>query len=397
MEQANSYVLATLVGITSVFGLGVTMALLGSVKIRFTENAGIDDAQMGKLFSVFNFSNLIFVLVAGVLCDTLGFKAVAIAGYILGAVAVFMFGRAKSFGSAAVACLVLGIGGMFMNSVGNTLIVNPVILYEDAARSGNLGNVFFGVGAFIIPLLTAWLFSKTSFSNTLLVVAIIILCPIIFALFGTFPEAPAGFSMAAAASLIGQKQIIIGALALMCYIALEVSMGGWITTYVNSFGADEAKSSKILSTFWISLMIGRLVTALFIGGKLINLDASGAWFIMGLAIAATIFIYYMVIASSLGAATVAIILTGLAFAPCFPTIVGVTLSRTEPALCGSGFGIIFAIGLIGGIFVPAWMGAISKGKDIKSSMKVASGTAAVLVVIALIMALSLGAPLSAGG
>nr|HPO10623.1 hypothetical protein [bacterium] len=75
--------------------------------------------------------------------------------------------------------------------------------------------------------------------------------------------------------------------------------------------------------------------------------------------------------------------------------IGVTLSRTEEALRGSGFGLIFAVGLIGGIFVPAWMGAISKGTGIKGSMKVASGTAIVLVVIALIMGLTLGAPLSA--
>ena len=85
----------------------------------------------------------------------------------------------------------------------------------------------------------------------------------------------------------------------------------------------------------------------------------------------------------------ACILTGLAFAPIFPTIVGLTLSRTDPALTGSGFGLIFAVGLIGAIFVPAWMGAISKGKDIKTSMKVASGTAVVLVAIAFIMCLVL--------
>jgi len=387
------YKLATLVTITSVFGLGVVMALLGSVKIRLVEKLKIDDAQMGKMFSVFNFSNLIFVLVAGILCDALGFKAVAIAGYIIGALAVFMFGAAKNYSSALWACFLLGVGGMFMNTVGNTLIVNPKILFEDAARSGNLGNVFFGLGAFIVPLLTAWLFKKTSFSNALNIVALIIFVPVIFA-FGAFPEAPEGFSIGAAVALIGQKQIILGALALMCYIALESSMGGWITTYANSLGANEAKSSQVLSSFWISLMISRLVTALFIGGVLINLDVNGAWFVLCLAIVAAAAIYLMVTAKTLSTGITAIILTGLAFGPCFPTIVGVTLSRTEEALRGSGFGLIFAVGLIGGIFVPAWMGAISKGKDIRSSMKVASGTAAVLVVIAFIMGLTLGAPLS---
>jgi len=78
MDQ--TLVLATIVAITSVFGLGMTMALLGSVKIRLVQHLGINDAQFGRLFSVYMFSNLIFVLVAGILSDTLGFKTVAIAG-----------------------------------------------------------------------------------------------------------------------------------------------------------------------------------------------------------------------------------------------------------------------------------------------------------------------------
>ena len=65
------------------------------------------------------------------------------------------------------------------------------------------------------------------------------------------------------------------------------------------------------------------------------------------------------------------------------------------AVAGTGFSIIFAIGLLGAIFVPAWMGAISsgEGKTIKDSMIVAAGTAAVLFVLCIIMGFVLPAPL----
>ncbi len=386
-------VLATIVALASVFGLGICLALLGSVKIRLTERLGIDDAQMGKLFSVFNFSNLVFVLVAGVLCDRLGFPVLSGVGFILAGLAIFLFGRATTYGAAVLGCLLLGIGGMFINTVGNALFVNPQILFEDAGRSSNLGNVFFGIGAFVTPLLTAWLFKKTSYQNALAVLAVILFIPIIFVIFGTFPPAMPGFSFADATALVGQIQIILGALGLMCYIALEVSMGGWITTYVTSLGAEETRASRILSGYWIALMAGRLITALFIADRLITLDVNGPWFVLALAVVASIVIYYMSTVGSLGAGATLSVVTGLVFAPIFPTIVGVTLSRTTEALRGSGFGVIFAVGLIGAIFLPAWMGAISKGKDIKSSMKVASATAAVLVVLALIMGLALGPPI----
>ncbi|MBD3265205.1 MFS transporter, partial [bacterium] len=378
---------ASLVAMFSVFGLGVCMSILGSVKIRLTEQLSIDDAQMGKMFSVFNISNFIFVILAGILCDVLGFKFVAIFGFIAGFIAIFMFAQAKNYGMALFGCFLLGIGGMFMNSVGNTLLANPEILFESATKSNNMGNVFFGVGAFFVPMLTAWLFQKTSYANAVSVIAVIVLIPVILAFIAAFPSAEGvGFSFAAAVQLISQPQIFMCAIALLCYIALEVSMGGWISTYMaKGVGADDTKANLVLSYFWISLMIGRLITALVIGGVLINLDLHGAWFVTGLAVFAAIMLFILTKINTIGAATTCIVLIGLAFAPMFPTIAGLMFTRTDPSLGGSGFGIIFAVGLIGAIFVPAWIGSISKGKDIKSSMIVLAGTAAILVVIGIIM------------
>lgn len=387
--------LASLVAITSVFGLGVSMALLGSVKIRLCEALGIDDGQFGKLFSAYMFSNVVFVLVAGLFSDTLGYKTVAIIGYVMGAAAILIFGQSKNYTMAMAACLLLGIGSMFMNTAGNVLLGNSAILFEDPGQSNNMGNVFFGVGAFFIPMIIAFLSKKMSLSGTTTIISIIVFIPLIFALTATFPAAPEGFSFATAASLITQSQVILCALCLMCYIALEVSMGGWITTYMTNVGADEAKAQQVLSIFWISIMAGRLLTALVIGEYFIKLGVDGAWFICGLAVVASIILFYLTKVSDVGVATIALIITGLAFAPIFPTTIGLLFARTEEAFHGTGFSLIFAIGLVGAIFVPAWMGAISKGKDIKASMAVAAGTAAILIVIALIMGFALPAPLAA--
>ena len=377
---------ATMVAMSSVFGLGLTMFLLGSVKIRLTERLGINDAQMGKLFSAYNFSNLVFVIVAGIVCDIFGYQTIAVAGFIAGAIAVFLFGQAKNYGIAVICCLLLGVGSMFMNTAGNTLLGNPAILYADAGRSANMGNVFFGVGAFCAPFLTAFFFKKLSFGGTLTILAVILLIPLVFALGGTFPDAGGNFSASAAAGLITNPTIILCALALMCYIALEVSMAGWITTYMTNVGASEAKASGVLSFFSVAIMVGRLFTALVIGGYL-NLAANGQWLLAGAAIIAAVVLFMLKNANSQGMATILFILIGILFAPCFPTIAGLMFSRIEPALCGTGFSIIFAIGLVGGIFVPAWMGSIAsgEGKTIKDAMTVAAVTAVILAIMAVIM------------
>ncbi len=180
----------------------------------------------------------------------------------------------------------------------------------------------------------------------------------------------------------------------MCYIALEVSMAGWITTYMAHVGASETKASSVLSFFSIAIMVGRLATALVIGGYLINLDLDGHWFVCGLAVVSAVILYALVTANSEGIATIFFILIGLLFAPMFPTIAGLALSRTPEAVHGTAFSLIFAVGLIGAIFLPAWMGAISsgEGKTIKNSMAVAGGTAVVLVIISVIMGFTLPTP-----
>ncbi len=391
MEQ--SMLFATMVAMSSVFGLGLTMFLLGSVKIRLTERLGINDAQMGKLFSAYNFSNLVFVIVAGITCDMFGYQTIAVAGFVAGAIAVFLFGQASNYKLAVICCLLLGAGSMFMNTAGNTLLADPAILYADAGRSGNMGNVFFGVGAFCAPFLTAFFFKKLSYGGTMTVLAIILLIPLIFALGGDFPKSGGNFSASEAAALITNPTIILCALALMCYIALEVSMAGWITTYMTSVGASEAKASGVLSFFSVAIMVGRLFTALVIGGYL-NLAANGQWLLAGAALIAAVVLFMLKNANSQGMATILFILIGLLFAPCFPTIAGLMFSRVSQG--GTGFSIIFSVGLLGAIFVPAWMGSIAsgEGKTIKDAMVVAAVTAIILCVMAVIMGLVLPAPLA---
>ena len=104
-----------------------------------------------------------------------------------------------------------------------------------------------------------------------------------------------------------------------------------------------------------------------------------------LSLVATVSIGLMIAAKSKGIGALAVIITGLAFGPIFPTIVGVTFSKVEPSLYGSAFGIIFAIGLLGGTSIPAIIGSVSKGKTIQQSLKIAVAAAIVLVIVAYIM------------
>jgi len=370
------------VALMSVFGLGIAFSVVGALKLELVKVLGIDDARFGKLISALMFTSIFVVLAFGPLVDMFGYRPIAIAGFVLGFVGVFMLISAKTYGMAIMSCIVLGIGAMCLN-LGNTLI--PMVLYKgNPAAASNFGNIFFGIGAFITPFLVAMLLGRMGYRTTGLIIAFILLAPVVFAAIASYPtleRTGATFfeAFSGAFSLLTNPVIIIAALALFCYIGLEVSMAGWITTYATGQGFSEKGASMVLSSFWIGLMVARLIAS-FVVKPEINEIA-----IAVLAIAATASIGILITTVSKVAACVFIVVTGFAFGPLFPTIVGATFSRIEPSLYGSAFGIIFAVGLLGGSTIPAAIGSYSKGKTIRQSLMIAMAAAFVLFIIAIVM------------
>ena len=127
-------------------------------------------------------------------------------------------------------------------------------------------------------------------------------------------------------------------------------------------------------------MVGRFITS-----TIKNLTAMGNKVILLAVAVSFVAIMLMIFANSPALAIFAVILAGLAFAPIFPTIVGVTFSKFDPSLYGSIFGIIFAVGLLGGTFVPKMIGNMSVGSTVQQSIPIAAVMAGILFVIALFM------------
>ncbi len=373
-----------LVAILSVFALGIVFALIGAVKLKLAERLGIDDAKVGGLISTLMFTSIFVVLLIGPLVDAWGHKPFAILGFFMVGLAIFLFSSFNSYKGVIFACVLLGFGGMCVNTVGNTLM--PYVLFggENPPAALNLGNTFFGLGAFLTPFLVGLLLNRLGFSKTVSIFALITFIPIILAIVSTtYPELdPEGFKLSEAFALLGKPVVLIAALALFCYVGLEASMGGWITTYLTNVGLSAGRASAGLSGFWISMMASRLFTGLT---KDIVTPENGATAIMILAIVATVSILIKSATKNHTLAILAVIVTGLAFGPIFPTIIGVTFSKIAPELYGSVFAIIFAIGLLGATTLPAAMGIISKGKSIQKSMLLAALAALILVIISLIM------------
>lgn len=379
-----------IVALSCVFGLGMCFSLLGSISVKLMPKLKIDTGKFGTLISSFMFTCVVASVVVGILIDSWGHKPFAIIGFLLSALCIYMIARATTYGSVLMACLLLGIGAMCLNDVGNTLI--PVVLFDgkNVSAALNLGNTFFCLGLFLTPLLVSYFFRKTSYLNAISVLVVIMLVPLIFAIPArNYPDVQIGFKASTALELLVHPAVIVSALVLFCYISLEVSFSNWIAPYSKEIISKDfpalagdvvdATSQRMLSVFAIAMMVGRLLAS-----QVQLITAQGVIIIQVMALVAAVVIFAMTKSGAIWTSML-IACAGLAFAPCFPTTVGVTFAKFSPEVYGSIFGIIFAVGLLGAVIVPKAIGNLAKGSSIQKSLRLLPLICLALVVLAMIL------------
>ena len=377
------------VALVAVFTLAICFIVLGAISTELMTALGIDSGKFGTLVTAFFLTSCLVQLITGPVVDKLGHKPVVIIGFGAVSLSMFILAFASSFSVALIACIILGIGAMSVNTVGNTLI--PVVLFggKDPARASNFGNGFFGLGYILIPLLIVFIIKTLglSYHTALIVIAVLCILFMVLALITSFPVASTGFKFSMAVKLLLNPAVIIAALAMFCYTSLESSVTTWIKKLmeelfsITSSADASARAGVVLSLFGVAMMAGRFLTS-----SIKNLTAIGTKVITFSTILAIISIILMIVAKGPIVGIIGVILAGIGFAPIFPTIIGVTFSKFEPGLYGSIFGIVFATGLLGGTFVPKLIGNLSVGSTVQQSLIVALIIAAILLLISLFIA-----------
>ena len=387
------------VALAGVFGLGMCFALLGSISVKLMPRLKIDQGKFGTLVSAFMFACLVASLIMGVLVDTVGFKAVGAAGFIVTAVCIFLLARGKTFSAAVGACLLLGFGAMALNTIGNGLLPKVLFGGENPGAAFNIGNIFFGLGLFVAPFLISFLLRKTSFETAITILGLIPLAltaiPVLAPLSGYTGDK---FDPGVAGSLATQPATIVAALVLFCYIALEASFCNWLVPYGKEVisaekpdmepGAVDASAQRMLSVFAIAMMAGRLVTGYGLA-KVEAIVANQQYIITAAAVVAAIVILVMMASKKSGTAWIMAAVAGFVFGPCFPTTLGVANPKYNPDYWATNFGIIFAVGLLGAVLIPKMMGNIaakSEDKSIRKTLKLLLPLCIVLAILAVALA-----------
>ena len=376
-----------LLQVTVVVGLlvaGMGAALIGSVKVSLARRLKIDESRVGGLVATFGFVMIPVVLMMGVLIDLLGKRTVLALGALLIAAALVVLARSKTYWQALLSVVLLSAGWAGLINVLNVLM--PSAFPGSHVYATNLGNTFFGVGAFLAPLVVMLLVRRLGFTPGSLVLAAFAVAPSVLVLgvdiaLGGGKEAVQS-AVSETASFWGNSVMWLCAVALFFYLPLEATMAAWFTTYLGDNRVSDATASALLSAFWLAFVVSRLAVAF----NVFQLPSdSEAAIVLVASLAGAAILSGVVLGHGARLAGALVVAAGLVFGPVFPTLMAILLSHCEPATHGRAVGLFFAVGGLGWTTIPVLIGALARRTNVQKAFSIAVGAAIGLAGIALVL------------
>jgi FHS family glucose/mannose:H+ symporter-like MFS transporter len=348
-------------------------SFLGATLPELSARLHFDLARGGALFSFLYLPQIPMVFLAGPLIDRFGKKPILTGGFLFCAVALAGIAYAPSYSILGALLVALGLGGSSAMTAANTLI--PDLYPESASSALNLGGVFFGVGAIFFPWLVALMTARLGLVPTLWLITLLVAGVAVVAARQVFPPTSAGgsFDWQEASRLAVNPAVLILALVLFFYSAVEILTAGWTRTFFEQdLLATPAASKAILTGFWIAMMVGRLAASQVV--RVVR----GPKLLLGAALGAVFGLLVVVTAHSILVATAGIVICGLTYAPVFPTTAG-TASTYFPKLFATVFGILMTVGLSAGVILPPIIGYVAKTATVRAAIWLVVGFAVLLV------------------
>lgn len=365
--------------ILAIFVYGMTAAMLGTILPDLSDRFKLTPSQNGTIALAQALGLTLASLAVGPLLDSRGDKAGLLIGLVLIAISVFLLPRAPGFGGIVVLLFILGSGGGIVVTGANAL-ANGGVTDANRAIVSNLVNLFFGLGGFATPFLSANLLKKNSARLCYTIAALTVVTLVVHSL--TQMPAPAGgggFVFAQVGPILGKPLLFLLSAFLFLYITCEVGVWNWLPRHLIAQGIPESKALNILSFgFALGLLFGRL------GTSAIFRFMSPVQVLLAASIAMAVTTFLMLQTRKPGLAWVLVFIAGASMAPVFPTTLAIT-GTAFPQLSGTALGFVITCGWAGLAVSSPIIGAIAGGdpKRLKKALLLIPGSAVLMVVLIL--------------
>ncbi len=360
--------------ILAIFVYGMTAAMLGTILPELSERFRLTPAQNGIIAFAQAIGLMLASLGVGPLLDTEGDKVGLVLGLACIVVTLFLLPRAGGYRSIVFLLFLLGAGGGVVVTGANALV--SAVSETHRATALNLVNLFFGLGAFATPFITANLFKKNwvRLCTAVAWLAVVALAVQVFTQMPA-PAGSSGFALAQAGPVLGKPLLLLLGLLLFLYVSCEVGVWNWLPRHLIAQGIPESRALNILSLgFALGLLLGRL------GASSVLLDVPAAQVTLAASVAIAITTFVMLRTKNPVMAAALTFLAGLAMAPVFPTTLAI-VGGAFPRMGGTAIGLVITCGWAGLAISSRVIGAIAGGDPLrlKKALLVIPGMAVVMI------------------
>ena len=328
--------------------LGLSIGAEGPTLPKLAENTS---SALDRISSIFIFGSLGYLLgsyISGRFYDRVPGHRVMSGVLVLLGLSVALVPRATSLNVLLLIILIAGLAKGAIDVGGNTLIL--WVHHERVGPFMNGLHAFFGVGAFVGPLIVARVLAATDNIYWVFWTLAIATFPVAVLLWYLPSPSPRATPEEHKDTPLPILPLGIMILCFLLYVGAEVGFGNWIYTYALQLGlGTEITAAYLTSAFWGSFTLGRLL-AIPISTRLRPLTILYLDF-AGCILSLVLILFFRDSATVLWIGS---ILLGLSFASIFPTFL--TLSEERMHVTGTMAGWFLVGGSIGGMILPWGIG-----------------------------------------
>jgi fucose permease len=321
---------------------GVTLTTLGSVLPPLVTEIGLGKTSAGSLMALMSLGILAGSLVFGPVIDRYGYRAVLLLGAFGVGLGLAAIAVAPSDRILAPAMVVFGFAGGLLNGGTNALVAD--ITPKERGSGLALLGMFFGVGAFGVPLLLGVALRWATYPAIVGAMAALVVVPLADFLLVEFPapKQAQGFPIRRAGALLKDPTVLLIGLLLFMQSGMEITLGGWSALFVREvLGLSEDRSILTLSLFWAGMVVARLVLS-----RLLRSRSPAAVFPAFLTVALA-GAGVMLARQTPASAGLGLFLLGAGLSAGFPILLGL-LGGVYQDLTGTAFSAVFVMALVGG-------------------------------------------------
>lgn len=322
----------------------------------------------------------ISAIALGFLADRMGRKVTILIGLLMFGTGSGLFAAGHDFLFFVVLLFISGLGIGIFKAGALALIGDLSRSTREHARTMNLIEGFFGIGAIIGPAIVAYLLQTgASWKWVYLVAAVLCAVLILGIALAGFPKPIIAREQQTrpteAVRLATNPTAMFFGLALMLYVAAEAAIYVWAPTYL----ADYSGNWVVLAGYAVSIFFALRAAGRFLGVWLLSrYEWSTVLVVSSGAMAA---LFWVAVVGGREVAIFALPATGLFMSVLYPTINSTGISCFDKGRHGAVAGLLLFFTCVSAVFAPMAMGAMGEALgDTKYSIILGAIFATLLVV-----------------